>query len=100
MTHRVVVTGYGAVSPLGNTADETWQNLIAGTSGIETIKCFDPSDFSVKVAGEVKGFDPVAFMDPRTAKYTDRFAQFAIAAAKQAIEHSGLVVDDENRYEI
>jgi len=100
MAHRVVVTGYGAVSPLGLNVEDTWQNLITGTSGIDTISGFDASAFTVKVAGEIKNFDPLAFMEPRTAKYTDRFAQFAIAAAKQAIEHSGLVIDDSNRYEI
>jgi len=100
MAHRVVVTGYGAVSPLGLNVEDTWQNLITGTSGIDTISGFDASAFTVKVAGEIKNFDPLAFMEPRTAKYTDRFAQFAIAAAKQAIEHSGLIIDDSNRYEI
>ena len=76
MTHRVVVTGYGAVSPLGNTADETWQNLIAGTSGIETIKCFDPSDFSVKVAGEVKDFDFSQYADKKLARRMGLFTQY------------------------
>ncbi|MDD2251991.1 MAG: beta-ketoacyl-ACP synthase II [Dehalococcoidales bacterium] len=100
MASRVVVTGYGAVSPLGVTADTTWQNLISSQNGIDTIKCFDASTFPVKVAGEVKNFDPVDYMDPKTARYTDRFAQFAIAASRQAIEHSGLVIDDSNRYDI
>lgn len=100
MANRVVVTGYGAVSPLGVTADQTWQNLISSQNGIDTIKSFDASTFPVKVAGEVKNFDPVDYMDPKTARYTDRFAQFAIAASRQAIEHSGLVIDDSNRYEI
>lgn len=100
MTNRVVVTGYGAVSPLGITADQTWHNLISSVNGIDTIQCFDTSTFPVKVAGEVKNFDPVNYMDPKTARYTDRFAQFAITASRQAIEQAGLVIDDENRYEI
>lgn len=100
MAHRVVVTGYGAVSPLGLNVEDTWEKLISGASGIDTISGFDASAFTVKVAGEIKNFDPLAYMEPRTARYTDRFAQFAIAAAKQAIEHSGLVIDDSNRYEI
>jgi 3-oxoacyl-[acyl-carrier-protein] synthase II len=100
MPNRVVVTGYGAVTPLGLTADETWQGLIAGKSGIGYISLFDAADFAVKIAAEVKGFNPVAFMDPTTAKYSDRFTQFAIAASLQAVGHAGLKIDDSNKYDV
>ncbi len=100
MPERVVITGYGAVSPLGLNIDDTWQALLEGKNGIGPITSFDASEHNVKVAAEVKGFTPTDFMDPRTARYTDRFAQYAICAAKQAIDHSRLNIDDENRYEI
>lgn len=99
MPNRVVITGYGAVTPLGLTAEDTWQNLIAGKSGIGQISLFDAADFMVKIAAEVKGFNAVNYMDPTTAKYTDRFTQFAIAASLQAIEQSRLKIDDSNRYD-
>jgi 3-oxoacyl-[acyl-carrier-protein] synthase II len=100
MPNRVVVTGYGAITPLGLTADDTWQGLIDGKSGIGYISLFDAADFAVKIAAEVKGFNPVAFMDPTTAKYSDRFTQFAIAASLQAVAHAGLKIDDSNRYDV
>lgn len=99
MPNRVVITGYGAVTPLGLNAEDTWQNLIAGKSGIGQISLFDAADFMVKIAAEVKGFNAVNYMDPTTAKYTDRFTQFAIAASLQAIEQSRLKIDDSNRYD-
>ncbi len=99
MPNRVVITGYGAVTPLGLTAEDTWQSLIAGKSGIGQISLFDAADFVVKIAAEVKGFNAVSYMDPTTAKYTDRFTQFAIAASLQAIEQAKLKIDDSNRYD-
>lgn len=99
MPNRVVITGYGAVSPLGLTAEDTWQGLIAGKSGIGQISLFDTADFMVKIAAEVKGFNPVNYMDPTTAKYTDRFTQFAIAASLQALEQARLKIDDSNKYD-
>ncbi len=99
MPERVVITGYGAVSPLGLNLEDTWQKLIMGNSAIDYITGFEADNFNVRIAAEVKDFDPNAFMEPRTARYTDRFAQFAIAASKQAIEHSKITIDDENRYE-
>lgn len=99
MPNRVAVTGYGAVSPLGLTMGDTWQGLIDGTSGITPISLFDTADFSVKIAAEVKKFNPLSYMDPTTAKYTDRFTQFAIAASLQAIEHAQLKIDDSNQYD-
>ena len=99
MPERVVITGYGAVSPLGLTMEETWQGLISGRSGISQISLFDTADFMVKIAAEVKGFNPVACMDPTTARYTDRFTQFAIAASLQAMAKARLKIDDSNRYD-
>lgn len=100
MDNRVVVTGYGAITPLGADVEETWQNLIAGKSGISHISLFDASNFTVKIAAEVKAFDPLKYLDPSTAKYTDRFTHFAVAASLQAMEGAKLKVDDSNRYDI
>ena len=100
MPNRVVITGYGAVTPLGLSVEETWQNLVKGVSAIDNISLFDTSAFQVKLAAEVKGFDPLAYMDPKTAQYSDKFTHFAIAAGKQAIENARLVIDDSNRYDI
>ncbi|MBI4870462.1 MAG: beta-ketoacyl-ACP synthase II [Candidatus Riflebacteria bacterium] len=87
---RVVVTGLGAVTPLGLTASETWQSLIAGRSGIGPITCFDTTDFPVRVAGEVKGFDPVARFGDKEARHLDRSAQFGLVAAEQALNDAKL----------
>ena len=100
MANRVVVTGYGAVTPLGLNVEDTWRNLIAGVSGVGYISLFDTTDFKVRIAAEVKDFDPVAYLDPTTARRNDRFAQFALTASLQAIETAGLKVDDANRYDI
>ncbi len=99
MLNRVVVTGYGAVTPLGLNIEDTWQGLIAGKSGIGSISLFDAASFNIKIAAEVKSFNPVSYMDPTTARYTDRFTQFAIAASLQAIKSAGLTVDENNRYD-
>lgn len=87
---RVVVTGLGAVTPLGNTKDEFWRRLTAGESGVGPITVFDAADFSTRFAAEVKGFDPEALLGKRESKRMDRFSQFAVVAAKEAIEDSGL----------
>jgi len=96
MSERVVVTGMGALSPLGHSAQESWQNAIAGESGLGPITLFDPSDYLIKVACEVKGFDPKNYMHPREARRQDRFEQMAIAVAREAIEDSGLEITEEN----
>lgn len=93
MTDRVVITGMGAISPLGLSVDETWQNILKGVSGVAPITLFDASDFQVKIACEVKGFDPEEFMPQREARRRDRFEQFTSAAASQAIRQAGLKVD-------
>ncbi|HKU68045.1 MAG TPA: beta-ketoacyl-ACP synthase II [Candidatus Baltobacteraceae bacterium] len=87
---RVVVTGLGAVTPLGNTKDEFWRRLIAGESGVGPITAFDATDFSTRFAAEVKDFDPEALIGKRESKRMDRFSQFAVVAAKEAIADSGL----------
>ena len=90
MTRRVVVTGLGLVTPLGNTVEDTWTGLLAGRSGAAPITKFDPSSLQVRFACEVKGFDPLAYMDRKESRRYDLFAQFALAAAQQAIEAAGL----------
>lgn len=93
---RVVVTGVGAVSPLGIGADALWNGLIEGRSGIRRIQNFDASDLDVQIAGEVPDFQPRDFMDFKAAKRMDRFAQFAVAATREALAMSGLEVTEEN----
>ena len=97
MTKRVVVTGLGCMSPLGNNVPDTWSSLLAGKSGAGPITRFDASKFKTRFAAEVKGFDPVALLGARDAHKFDRYAQLAIAAAQEALTQSGLVIDDSNR---
>lgn len=87
---RVVVTGLGAICPLANTAQETWQAAIEGRSGIAPITRFDAKDFSSRIAGEVKGFDPLPFIEPKEVKKLDLFSQYTIAASQQAWDDSKL----------
>jgi len=94
---RVVVTGFGCLSPVGNNVKETWSALLAGRSGAGTITHFDASKHKTRFAAEVKGFDGVALFGPRDARKMDRFTQFAIAATMEALEHSGLRIDEANR---
>ncbi|MBC7604802.1 MAG: beta-ketoacyl-ACP synthase II [Ramlibacter sp.] len=91
---RVVVTGLGCVSPVGNTVAESWANLIAGKSGIANITLFDASLFAVKFAGEVKGFNIVDYIAEKEARHMDRFIHLGLAAACQAVVDSGLQVND------
>jgi 3-oxoacyl-[acyl-carrier-protein] synthase II len=90
LTRRVVVTGLGLVTPVGNDVDSTWSALLAGTPGAAPIEKFDPGQLSVRFACEVKGFDPLQYIDKKEARRYDLFAQFAIAAAHQAIVQAGL----------
>ncbi|MDQ7066304.1 MAG: beta-ketoacyl-ACP synthase II [candidate division KSB1 bacterium] len=98
--NRVVVTGIGAITPLALNAEETWQKLLAGQSGIGYIRHFDTTDFDTKIAGEVTDFDPKAVLDTKEARRMDRFCQFAVAAADQAIEDAGLDVEKLDRERI
>ncbi|HEY5580471.1 MAG TPA: beta-ketoacyl synthase N-terminal-like domain-containing protein, partial [Rhodoferax sp.] len=87
---RVVVTGLGCVSPVGNTVADSWANLLAGKSGIDLITKFDASSFSCKIAGEVKGFDLGSYIGSKEARTMDTFIHFGIAAASQAVADAGL----------
>jgi 3-oxoacyl-[acyl-carrier-protein] synthase II len=97
MRNRVVITGLGCISPLGNSVEEAWQALLAGKSGAGPITHFDASQHKTKFACEVKDFDPAALFGGREARRMDRFTQFAVAASMQALENSGLQVTDDNR---
>ena len=94
MKKRVVVTGIGAITPLGNDVFTTWENIKNGVSGIETITKIDMEKFNVKVAGEVKGFAPEEFMDGKEAKRMGRYTQFAVAASKMAAEDAGIKIGE------
>lgn len=91
---RVVVTGLGCVSPVGNTVDDAWANLLAGRSGIDLITRFDASSFACKIAGEVKGFNIESYMSAKEARTMDTFIHFGVAAAHQAVVDSGLPLGD------
>ncbi|MEL6221687.1 MAG: beta-ketoacyl-ACP synthase II [Cyanobacteria bacterium J06626_14] len=97
---RVVVTGLSAITPLGNTLMDYWDGLLQGRSGIGQITLFDASQHACRIAGEVKGFDPLEHMDRKDAKRMDRFAQFAVAAAKQALLDANLGITDLNAEQI
>ena len=88
---RVVVTGTGVVSPVGNNREECWNNLISGVNGIAPITLFDSADFKAKLGAEVKNFDPRQYMEKSDVLRSDRYAQFAVAAASQAVEESGVI---------
>ena len=97
---RAVVTGMGAITPLGIGLDTFWDGLTSGRSGISCIQNFDATDLEVRIAGEVHGFDPKEFMDFKAARRMERFAQFGVAAAREAIANAGLEITDENRERI
>ncbi|WP_337833113.1 beta-ketoacyl-ACP synthase II [Desulfopila inferna] len=96
MSRRVVVTGVGLVTPLGIGVKKAWQNICDGVSGISSITRFDTSDYSVKIAGEIKDFDVSQFLDKKTAKHLDLFVQYGLAASIEAMEDSGFSVTEEN----
>ena len=97
---RVVVTGLGAVSPLGNDVPTTWQNIVAGRSGIGPITRFDASAFTCRIAGEVKDFNIEAYLPAKEARHFDTFIHYGLAAGAQALSDSGLEVTDANRTQI
>ena len=96
MKRRVVVTGLGAVTPVGLNLADSWDALLAGTSGIAELTAFDPTDYSVRFAGEVTGFDPTDAMPGPSARKVDRFTQLGMAAAVEAVEDSRFEVTEEN----
>ncbi|MBD1861067.1 MULTISPECIES: beta-ketoacyl-ACP synthase II [Trichocoleus] len=97
---RVVVTGLGAVTPIGNTLSEYWEGLVSGRNGIGPITLFDAARHDCRIAGEVKAFDPFQYLERKDAKRMDRFAQFAVAASKQAIADAQFVINDLNAEQV
>lgn len=97
---RVVVTGLGVISPIGNTVDEFWSALLAGKNGVTRLSAFDPSRFSCQIAAEVKDFNPKKFMSDKDARRLDRFVQFGLVASEEAIRDSGLLLEKEDRTRI
>ena len=91
---RVVVTGLGALTPIGNTVSEYWNGLTSGKSGASDITYFDTTNFKTKFACELKGFDPQNFMDRKLARKMDRFAQYGIVSSEEAIKDSRLIEDN------
>ncbi|MFH1338760.1 MAG: beta-ketoacyl-ACP synthase II [Candidatus Omnitrophota bacterium] len=101
MSRRIVVTGLGVISPVGNDAHSFWNALIEGKSGIDKVTLFDASAFESRIAGQVKGFEPKDYgITPRDLRRTDKFVQYAIAASRQAIEGAGLNLDNEDKTRI
>ena len=97
---RVVVTGLGLVTPVGNTVKDFWNALLEGHSGVRKIQCFDPSNFSSQIAAEIPDFAPSLYLNSKEIRKTDRFVQFAIAASKSAIDNSKIDLDNEDRNRI
>ncbi len=96
MTRRIVVTGLGAVTPVGHDAESTWKSILEGRSGVAPIDRFDTTGFSVRIGASVRDFDLAPYMSPKEARRTDPFIHYGIAAAKQAIANAGLEVTEEN----
>ncbi len=97
---RVVITGLGAVTPVGNSADSFWRSLVAGENGVDRITHIDPADFSCQIAGEVKDFDPAEFLDAKEARRLSRFLQFAVATADMALKDACLELENEDKERI
>ena len=100
MTNRVVITGIGAITPVGIGKDNFWEALISGKNGIGKITRFDATDYGAQVAGEVKDFEPADYIDKKESKRMDRYTQFAVATAKMAIEDAGLDLESEDKERI
>lgn len=100
MKRRVVITGMGIISPVGSTLEDYWFALVNGLSGIDTIKSFDATQFDCQIAGEVKNFSPEKYFNPRELKRMDRFIQFAVISAKEAIKNAGLDLSKEDPFRI
>lgn len=100
MKRRVVVTGMGAITPIGVGVKAFWDGVTEGKIGFAPISCFDTTDYKVKLAAEVKDFDPEQFMDKKAARRMERFCQFAVAAAGEALADSGINMEEENPYKV
>lgn len=98
--NRVVVTGMGAITPIGNDVESFWNGLKEKKVGIGPITCFNTSDYKVKLAAEVKEFDPKQYMDPKTARRMEAFSQFGVAAASQALKDAGIDMEKEDPYRV
>ncbi len=98
MTRRVVITGMGMVSPLGHNVEETWEGIKAGRSGVGAITRYNATGHQVQIAAEVKNWNPADFMEAKEVRRRDRYQHFVVAAAQQAMKHSGLEITDENRH--
>ena len=97
MKNRVVITGMGAVTPIGNDVNSFWNNIKEGTCGIDVIKSFDISDFKCKLGAEVKDFDATVAIDKREARKMDKYCQYAMVAADEAVKNSGLDLETIDR---
>src|SRR5215208_2822448 len=93
---RVVVTGMGAITPVGLDVASTWDAIVHGRSGVGLVQAFDTSDLDVKIAGEVKGFDPTHYLDRKEARRMDRFLQLGMVAAKEAMRDAALEIGADN----
>ena len=100
MSKRVVVTGMGAITPIGNSVEEFWSSVKEGKKGFAPITYFDATDYKCKLAAQVKDFDPTAFMDKKAARRMEQFCQFAVAATKQALEDAGVDMTAEDPYRV
>ena len=100
MKRRVVVTGMGAITPIGNSVEEFWKGVQEEKTGFGVISYFDPTEYKCKLAAEVKNFEPADFMDKKAARRMEQFCQFAVAAAKQAMDDSGLDMEKEDPYRV
>ena len=100
MTKEVVITGIGMISPVGNSIDDSWNNLINGNSGIDIIKSFDPSDLETKIAGEIKDFNPIDLIGKKESRRMDRFSQLALVAAQEALNSAQLNIDETNEHRV
>ena len=98
MRRRVVITGLGAITPIGLNVNDFWKNIKAGVHGIGPITYFDTTDYKAKLAAEVKDFDAKNYMDPKSARRMEQFSQFAVAATKEAIEDAKLDMSKEDPY--
>lgn len=99
-SRRVVITGLGAVTPVGNDVETMWDNIVAGNSGIDFITKVDKDEFPVHVAGEIKAFDSSLYIDKRDARKMDLFTQYAVAASKMAVDDAKLTIDDSNAHRV
>ncbi len=100
MSRRVVITGMGAVTPIGNNVEDFWANIKKGTVGVGPITKFDTSDYKAHLAAEVKDFDPLQYMDKKSARRMEDFSQYAVAAAKEAMEDAGLDMEKEDSFRV